>query len=397
MAALLAGSWSCASYTPPAESGERDYARQLPPGELGLVPLPAEEPAPDFSIGWHERGRLSEAVQYSLDYLSKPSSKGFFPYGPITHERMVASLRRFQELLDTSASAEEFRAALMSEFEVWMARGRENSGEVLYTGYCRPIFNGSLTRTEKFCYPLYGLPDDLEKGADGAILGRRTESGDVVPYYTAAELRENGHLDGLELVWLDDPFDAYIAQVQGSALIRLPDETMLEVGYAGKNGHEYRSVAQVMIDEGRIPRSRVSLTVLQEYFERNPGEVERLVPMNPSFVFFQESQGGPYGALGVPVTEGRSLATDKDAFPRAGLAYCEVRLPAGDGTAALVQRPYRFFSLDQDRGGAIRSAGRCDVFLGTGDEALARAGHTLSVGRLYYLFLKEGRQARDLG
>ncbi|MHC4380612.1 MAG: 3D domain-containing protein, partial [Planctomycetota bacterium] len=121
----------------------------------------------------------------------------------------------------------------------------------------------------------------------------------------------------------------------------------------------------------------------------NPAEAERVLPMNPRYVFFRESSGGPFGCLGQPVTAMHSIATDKDIFPRAALVCVEVRLPDFDTEGDLVQRPVRFFALDQDRGGAIRSAGRCDVYMGLGDAAMAKAGHVSSRGRMYYLFLKE--------
>ena len=365
------------------------FERELPEGELGLVKLGPGDPIPDFSTGWYQRGELSESVANSLSYLAAPSSRAFYPYGPITHERMMESLDRFQQLLHESGSAESFRQSLVDEFEVWIARGASNTGDVLYTGYCQPILDGSLRREGRYQHPLYRLPEDLVKGEDGAILGRRTASGDLVPYYTSGELMQNGHLEGKELVWLADPFDAYIAQVQGSAIIRLPDDRLYEVGYAGKNGHEYKSIGLTLIEEGRISKRELSLTTLQNYFRDHPAELDRLLPTNPSFVFFRESQGGPFGALGRKVLPMRSLATDKEVFPRAGLAFVEARLPFMDANGRLVQRPTRFFALDQDRGGAIRSAGRCDVFLGTGDEAVERAGHVLAMGRMYYLVLRD--------
>ena len=332
---------------------------------------------------------MADAVDASLAYLSKPSSKNYFPYGPIDHDRMVRSLERFRELLVESPSSEVFLDALRDEFEVWVARGRSNTGDVLFTGYGTPIYQGSRTRTAEFRYPLYKLPEDLVKGDGGEILGRRTASGDVVPYYTHRELVDGNHLDGQELVWLADAFDAYTAQVQGSAMIDLQDGTRLEVGYAGKNGYDYRSIGQILIDEGKIRKSELSLARLRRYFRENPSEIERVLPMNPSFVFFQETPGGPYGCLGQPVTEMRSVATDKDVFPRAGLMFVEVRLPDFDALGGMVQRPERFFAFDQDRGGAIRSAGRCDIWMGLGEDAMERAGHVLSRGRMYYLFLKD--------
>jgi membrane-bound lytic murein transglycosylase A len=46
------------------------------------------------------------------------------------------------------------------------------------------------------------------------------------------------------------------------------------------------------------------------------------------------------------------------------------------------------FVLDQDTGGAIRAAGRCDVYMGVGDHAGELAGGTYREGQLYYLFIK---------
>ncbi|HEX9792424.1 MAG TPA: MltA domain-containing protein, partial [Planctomycetota bacterium] len=315
-------------------------------------------------------------------------SQDYFPYGPITHEHMRASLVRFEELLESSESADAFRQALVDEFEVWMARGRDNSGEVLFTGYCTPIFPGSLERTERFRHPLYTLPPDLVKGDGGAILGRRTADDAIVPYYTRGELRRNHHLDGTELVWLENAFDVYTAHVQGSAIIDLTSGERMEVGYAGKNGHEYQSIGLKLVEEGKLGKDELSLTRLQQYFRDHPGEEGPALDVNPSFVFFRRTGGGPFGSLGQKVTAERSLATDKSVFPRAGIVYAEVRLPDFNPAGKLVQRPFRFFALDQDTGGAIRSAGRCDVYLGTGDQAVSRAGHVFSVGRMYYLFLR---------
>ena len=47
------------------------------------------------------------------------------------------------------------------------------------------------------------------------------------------------------------------------------------------------------------------------------------------------------------------------------------------------------FALDQDTGGAIRGAGRVDIFMGTGDRAKQRAGLIKGEGELYYLVLKK--------
>jgi membrane-bound lytic murein transglycosylase A len=389
--ATLCAAGSCVQPEIEAE-GLSPYDYALEDGLYGIEKLPYAEPWPDFSIGWQRREELIEATRASLAYLGKPSSKGFFPVGPhdeITHDLMSRSIVRFGEVLASATSAEDFLGALNDDFDVWVARGRSSTGDVFFTGYGTPILDGARQRGGAFQFPLYNAPDDLAKDPkDGTILGRLAADGGIVPYYSAAELRDNHHLDGLELVWLTNPFDAYIAQVQGSAVIRMEDGELFEVGYAGKNGHEYTSIGMILIEEGKIERSELSLQKLRDYFAANPAEAARVLPMNASFVFFQGSAGGPFGCLGQPVTAMHSIATDKEIFPRAAIVYVETRLPDFDINGALVQRPVRFFALDQDRGGAIRSAGRCDVYMGLGDDAMARAGHVSSRGRMYYLFLK---------
>lgn len=382
---------SCVQPEPQPE-GLTAYDYELADGEYGIERLPYDQSWPDFSIGWQHREELMDATRASLAYLGKPSSKGFFPAGPhdeITHDRMVRSVERFGEVLETATSAEDMLATLNDEFDVWVARGRSSTGDVFFTGYGTPILDGAMEQGGEYQFPLYSRPDDLATDpTDGQILGRMKSDGGIVPYYTAAELRDNHHLDGLELVWLTHAYDAFTAQVQGSAVIRLPNNELFEIGYHGKNGHEYTSIGKVLIEEGKIEASKLSQPTLRAYFDNNPEEINRVLPMNESFVFFQESAGGPYGCLGQPVTAMHSIATDKSVFPRAAIVYVETRLPDFDSNGQLVQRPTRFFALDQDRGGAIRSAGRCDVFMGLGDDAMARAGHVSSRGRMYYLFLK---------
>ncbi|MDP6963058.1 MAG: MltA domain-containing protein [Planctomycetota bacterium] len=378
---------------PPQEGGELNpYEYQLADGEYGIERLPSSGSWPDLSIGWQRRNELIEATQRSMNYLTKPSSKSFFPVGPgnaITHDLMSRSVARFNEVLHQAESADDFLKILRREFDVWIARGRSSTGDVFFTGYGTPILDGARSRGGEYQYPLYGPPDDLAKTKSGEILGRKTAAGKTVPYYTSAELQQNKHLEGLEIVWLKNPYDAYMAHVQGSAVIRFSDGELFEVGYAGNNGHDYNSIGIALVEEGKFTIGELSLQKLRDYFANNEGEAERVLPKNPRFVFFQGASGGPYGCLGQPVTAMHSVATDKDIFPRAAVVYIEARLPEISDTKEIVQRPVRFFALDQDRGGAIRSAGRCDIYMGLGDEAMARAGHVQARGRMYYLLLKQ--------
>ena len=79
----------------------------------------------------------------------------------------------------------------------------------------------------------------------------------------------------------------------------------------------------------------------------------------------------------------RTLATDKVLFPRGGLVFVETKAK----NRSKPDQWFHQFMLDQDTGGAIRTAGRADIYLGVGPEAERRAGRTMAEGQLYYLFL----------
>ncbi|MBN2447209.1 MAG: MltA domain-containing protein [Phycisphaerae bacterium] len=369
----------------------KDYGRPLPPGELALRKI-APEQYPDFSRGYYEQAGLREAVEHSLSYMAKPSSQRYFPYGDISHSRAVASLNEFLRTLDEAQSAEQFDLLITQRFDVYQSVGWDGSGTVFFTGYYCPIFDGRRERDAEYRYPLYGTPPDLVRDEDGRILGRQTANG-IVPYYSRREIEERGRCAGLEVAWLKDPFEAYVVTVQGSAKLRLADGSLYELGYGGNNGHEYTPISRQMIDDGVIGRDKLSLQAMIAYFRQHPEDVQKYCWLNERFVFFLEAPGGPFGSINTPVTPYRTIATDKEVFPRACVAFVDTRL-ARVYEGRIHQLPFASFALDQDTGGAIRAAGRCDVFMGIGPTAEAVAGRTGAEGGLYYVFVKDGASAQ---
>lgn len=391
---LLALALGCSSEkrTPPRQP-PKDYARPLPPGMMALEgPIPIWE-WPDFYAGLDpdlgHRRRLLSAVDRSLEYMQAPSSQKYYPYKGITHDRVVASLAAFKDLASKARDRDSFQKALEERFEVYRSVGWNGEGEVLFTAYCEPIYEGSRTPDERYRYPLFGKPADLVKDPEGKPLGRQLEDGRIVPCPTRREIETSAQewVKGLELVWLADRFDAYVVHVQGSARIKLPDGKEMRIGYAGKTDRPYASVGEALVRDGKIDSNSLSLRGIREYFRNHPEELDGYLATNESFVFFMERDGGPYGSLGVPVTQAASLATDKAVYPRAALAFVDTTMPEQGGYAG--NRPYKTFVLDQDTGGAIRSAGRADIFLGTGPAAENLAGYVRQEGKLYYIFLKE--------
>jgi membrane-bound lytic murein transglycosylase A len=292
------------------------------------------------------------------------------------------------------------RAFFETRFEPRVLRHGDGA-DGLITGYYEPLLNGSLTKTERFRYPIYQPPKDLltvdigevypelrGKTLRGRVAGKR-----VVPYFSRAEITHGGQvLTGNELVWVDDAVALFFLQVQGSGRVRLPDGTLLFVGYADQNGHPYQAIGRRLVELGALQVEEVNLESIRAWLKAHPQEAEGVLNSNPSYVFFLRRESnlpGPLGSLNVPLTRERSIAVDPAYIPLGAPVWLDTTL---DNSS---ERPYRRLMFAQDTGGAIKGAVRADVFFGFGDEAERRAGAMKSRGRLYVLWPQRYRVAGD--
>ncbi len=368
-----------------------DYARELAPGESALVKV---DPSrwPDVKQAYLMRdAALQQAIDRSLRWYSLPSSPRYFPVAGITHQQMRDSLALFSQHLNQATSGEDFQQRLLRDFDLYMSVGWNRQGVVLFTGYYTPILEASPVATERFRYPLLKRPSNLVSDpVTGQTQGLQI-NGQVLPPPTRAQIESQNIFAGNELVWLADRFDAYLAQIQGSALLRMPDGKYLHIGYAGTNGYEYTSIAKLLVAEGKLDRNRLSLAGVRNYFRSNPDDLERYTFRNDRYTFFKpySPDNWPAGSLGLKVTPLRTLATDKAIFPRGGIMVIDTALNQGGGN----QRKFVHFVMDQDTGGAIRAPGRADLYIGVGDEAEDMAGGQYNEGRMFYFVLKPGAAA----
>jgi membrane-bound lytic murein transglycosylase A len=347
---------------------------------LALAEVPADQ-LPTVTFDAVARTQLHTAIGYSLSYLSTASADKAYarPAGVgFTKAAAIKGLKQLDELTSSASDETTFNAALRNRFRVFKSVGCDGRGTVLFTGYYTPIFNASLTQTGEYRYPLYRRPKDLVSAPtpDG-IASQHTADGSTKPYPARAELESSGALKGTELVWLANPVESYIVQVQGSARLRLPSGEIIEVGFDGTNGHPYHGIALDLVSEGKIAKSELNLATVRKYFQTHPDELAGYTNRNPRYIFFTKTSGGPFGSLGRPVTTDLSIATDKSIFPPGALAV-----------SALSNGPARL-RLDQDTGGGIRAAGRSDLYMGVGEDAERRAGAQYSEGNLFYLIAKD--------
>ncbi len=369
-----------------------------------LVRMSWDVISPELDDG--DREGLEEAVVRSLWALeqngaleqTKPAN------GQVSTARVRATLRLFRKLLRHGRLD---RATLSRAFEL-LAYSEDGSTpmELLLTGYYEPVLDARLRPDDRYRYPIYGPPDDLIQvalerfqwarlsGSGPRRIVGRLEGRQLVPYYSRKEIDGAGILEGrgLEIAWLKDPLDVFFLHVQGSGVLRFPDGTFRRVGYAGSNGHPYRSIGAYLVERGWMKKDAVSLQSLRAFFEAHPERIAEVLWSNPSYVFFRWTDEGPLGSLGVPLTPLRSVAADSLYYPRGVLGFLTGVLP-GDGNGKA--RPFHRWVVHQDSGGAIRGPRRLDLFCGTGKEAETIAGRLKHPAR-FFIVLKKDRSSVDI-
>ena len=251
------------------------------------------------------------------------------------------------------------------------------------TGYYEPEVEGALQASADFSAPIIARPGDLltlSEMQDGLMALRRLPNGGLAPYPTRAQI-ENGQVAGLEsLVYLKDMVEVFLIQVQGSARIRLPDGQCLRLRYDGRNGHPYTSIGRILIEQGEIGQSEMSLARLKSWLRDNGlepgGRARAIMQTNQSYIFFArddiltEAQG-PIGGAGLSLYPLRSLAVDRSLWSY-GLPFW---LEADFHLEQTGSESFSRLMLAHDTGSAIVGAARGDLFLGTGETAGYHAGN----------------------
>jgi membrane-bound lytic murein transglycosylase A len=317
------------------------------------------------------------------------------------NSKVLAATAPCIEAMSLSSKARVGREEARAFFEKYYTPyevGKEGKPGLL-TGYYEPEVEGSRERSDKFQVAVYKRPDDLVaikadelRGAlNDELTAMRKTDDELVPYYTREEI-DKGALEGrdLEIVYLADPVELFFMQVQGSGRVRLPDGSIVRLGYAGKNGHPYTSIGKLLVERGEGKPGKMSMQAVKAWLREDPERAKKLMWENGSYVFFEERKDadaelGPVGAQGVALTPGRSIAVDPSyhALGTPVFVVAAAELKEEDGT------PFERLMIAQDVGSAISGPERGDIFFGSGEEAGERAGTTLVPGDFIVLKPKD--------
>jgi membrane-bound lytic murein transglycosylase A len=281
---------------------------------------------------------------------------------------------------DSPRNDAQARSWLMQNLQPYRVESLAGASTGLITGYYEPSIDARRLPNGAFRVALFAPPADLA--------ARR-------PYWTREQLdtlpAAQAALRGRQIAYVADPLDALVLQIQGSGRLRVtePDGTLriTRLAYAGHNDHPYRSVGRWLIDQGELEAGQASWPAIKDWALRNPARVNELLWANPRYVFFREEPLpdpalGPRGAMGVPLTPGRSIAVDPKSVPYGTPVWI-------DTTEPLANTPLRRLVLAQDTGSAIVGAVRADYFWGWDAIAAEQAGRMRQTLRMWVLWPRQ--------
>ncbi len=284
--------------------------------------------------------------------------------------------------------------ALRDFFETYLSPhqiiNNDGTDDGLVTGYYEPLLFGSRQPSDRFRYPLHAAPDSLLSVDLGEVYPEfenisprgRYDGEKIVPFYTRAEIKQYPDiLQHHEFLWVDNEVELFFLQIQGSGRVVLEDGEILRIGYADHNGHPYRSIGKLLVERDELLLDQASMQGIKQWGEQNPDKLDELLHQNSRYIFFRElpnDLSGPLGAMGVPLTAGRSIAIDPRAVPQGAPVFLETTWPNTD-------KELQRLMVAQDTGSAIKGNVRVDFFWGFGQEAAEQAGKMKQKGKIWVL------------
>jgi membrane-bound lytic murein transglycosylase A len=265
----------------------------------------------------------------------------------------------------------------------------------LFTGYYLPVLQGSLKKNKRCPFPIHGIPRDWVKinlglfkpSFAGKTLIGQLNNNTVVPYPNRAAIQQgcigkNANI----LAWTDNAVDLFFAQIQGSAIVQLPQHPPLLIGYASTNGQPYAAIGKILIENHTIAKKNMSMQAIRSWLVQHPAQINDFLNYNASYVFFRVlNTSAPVGSEQVPLTAQGSLAVDTQYIPLGAPVWLSTQVPAALAKPAVT---YHKLLIAQDTGGAIKGIVRGDIYWGSGSAATFSAGHMQQTGR-YWLLLPQ--------
>jgi membrane-bound lytic murein transglycosylase A len=291
-------------------------------------------------------------------------------------------------------SDENIKNYFKKYFNLYSATNMDGSDTGTITGYYQPILKGSKVKTSHYKVPLYTTPKDLitvdlsdvypelkSKRLRGKLAGNK-----LIPYLSRAEIDGQGSpLAGNEIVWVEDPVEAFFLEIQGSGIIQFDNGEAMQIGYADQNGYPFKAIGSTLVQKKEITMAEASMEGIKNWARKNITKLREFLNMNASYVFFRKLPNdlpGPIGALGVSIEAERSVAIDPKFIPLGAPVFLSTTQPN-------TSEPLERLMVAQDTGGAIRGGVRADFYWGSGYEAGRKAGSMKQQGKIWTLLPRD--------
>lgn len=346
LSAILAGcSTPPITQINPATFGAVTANRQFVPHTHPLVKVPQVV----------RRGNIVNA----RDYLAQVENVQAYAGGLAA--RNAATYQKIAQWLSSGGNPQELGRFGVN---IRLMRGEDGYHNVLMTGYYSPVIQARRTPQGTFRHPIYAMPAQKrftrQQIYAGALAGK-----------------------GLELAYSNSMLDNFLLGVQGSGYVDFGDGRLNYFAYAGQNGFKYVSIGRLLVEDGEIPKEKMSIQAIREWGNRNPQSVQGLLERNPSYVFFKHDPTGQVkGSAGVPLIALASVASDRSLVPSGSVLLVEMPLIDKQGNWTGKHELRLMVALDV--GGAVKGQ-HFDLYQGIGDQAGHQAGLMKHYGRVWVL------------
>lgn len=334
---------------------------------------------------------LAPSLERSLTYTrSWPQEERAFEHSGrrVNWAEVTASLELLQKLLPRLDKEPQ----LLAQHFQWL----HLTPQTHFTSYYSPSIKASRTRKPGYEHPIYRLPDELAPGlahclpthtcpeeAFAQIIRPET------PYFSRAAIDLDGALRGrgLEMAWLQHPFDTYLLMLEGSGMLHFDDGSTQAALFAGLNGKKGQSMAGYLMRTGQVARKDATMDGMRRWWDANPGKRRAFLEAASGFAFFRYGAPSPRGTAGCELTPWVSMAVDEQVLPLGGILAFELPTTGKNKAGVGEGNMLRGLGFAHDTGSAIKLR-RIDLYAGEGEEAHQQAMSVYTKGQIWLLLAK---------
>ncbi len=335
---------------------------------------------------WEElRPSLEDCLRYAKKW---PQNANATKHEYIPWSRISASLELLLKLLPRLDKEPEL---LSKNFQWFRLSPRSH-----FTGYYSPVIKASQSKKAGYNFPLYRLPDELAPELAYCLAKHNcpdTAFTKVIrpdpPYLSREEIDMDHALAGrgLEIAWLEHPFDTYALMLQGSGYLDFDTGTDRAILFAGFNGHKGESMAGYLMRTKNVHKRDATISGMKTWWDKNPSKRRDFLKASSGYVFFRYGPTEPQATIGGSLTPWVSMAVDPRVLPLGGILAYSLPTKHNDKAGVLTSGNNNVLNglgFAQDTGGAINML-RIDLYAGKGEEAHNKAMSVYDKGQIWLL------------